>query len=126
MKKHTIYGYEFLKDYSASVIKLAAEISLTHHERWDGSGYPIGLKGEEIPISGQIVGVADSFDAMISKRPYKRAKSFDEAFREIEENSGTLYSPQVVKAFLESVEEVISIYRGDKYNNNFNDNFEKN
>ncbi|MCD6450385.1 MAG: two-component system response regulator, partial [Thermotogaceae bacterium] len=100
--------------------------SLTHHERWDGSGYPIGLKGEEIPISGQIVGVADSFDAMISKRPYKRAKSFDEAFREIEENSGTLYSPQVVKAFLESVEEVISIYRGDKYNNNFNDNFEKN
>ena len=110
MKKHTIYGYELLKGYSTAVFKLAAEIALTHHERWNGSGYPRGLKENEIPISAQIVGITDSFDAMVSNRVYKKAKSFDEAFKEIEENSGILYSPKAVNAFLELKDVIIKKY----------------
>jgi len=110
MKKHTIYGYSLLKGYSTDVFKLAAEIALTHHERWNGSGYPRGLKENDIPISAQIVGVADSFDAMVSDRPYKKAKSFNDAFKEIEKNSGILYSPKIVNAFLELKDVIIKKY----------------
>jgi len=114
MKKHTIYGYELLKDSSTYVLRLAAEIALTHHERWNGSGYPKGLERDNIPISAQIVGVADSFDAMVTDRPYKRAKSLKEAFKEIKENSGILYSPKVVEAFLKLEKEITIIYSEER------------
>jgi len=110
MKKHTIYGYEILRNRSVRILKFAAEIALTHHERWNGSGYPKGLKGEQIPISAQIVGVADSFDAMVSDRPYKKAKSFEEAFGEIESLSGILYSPKVVEKFLKLRKDIEMYY----------------
>lgn len=110
MKKHTIYGYELLKNSSTHVMKMAAEIALNHHERWNGSGYPRGLKEEQIPVSAQIVGVVDSFDAMVTDRPYKDAVSLEEAFKEIQINSGILYSPRVVEEFLRHKSEVVKYY----------------
>jgi putative two-component system response regulator len=111
MKTHTEIGYSILKEGSSSILERAAEIALTHHERWNGSGYPKGLKGEEIPLSGQIVAVADSFDAIVSKRPYKKARPLSEGFDEIEKTSGVLYSPKVVEAFLSLRKEIEHRYR---------------
>ena len=79
---------------------LAAEIAHTHHERWDGTGYPAGLAGEEIPLAGRIVAVADVFDALISERPYKPAWPVERAIAEIRAGAGTHFDPAVVAAFL--------------------------
>ncbi len=111
MKAHTMIGYKILRASSSNILKKAAMISLTHHERWDGSGYPRGLKGDEIPIEGQIVAVADSFDAMVSKRVYKEPKPFDEAFQEIISLSGRHYSPSVVSAFQSLYDEIKWYYK---------------
>ena len=111
MKTHTMIGYNVLKASSSEILKKAAMISLTHHERWDGSGYPRGLKGDEIPIEGQIVAVADSFDAMVSKRVYKEPKPFNEAFQEIISLSGRHYSPYVVSAFQSLYDEIRWYYK---------------
>jgi len=110
MKKHTLMGYEILKDSSSKILKEAAIISLTHHERWDGSGYPKGLKGDEIPIEGLIVAVADSFDAMVCKRVYKKPIPLEKAFEEIKSLSGKWYSPEVVKAFIDLESEIYEYY----------------
>lgn len=110
IKKHTIVGYKILSKSKPSILRLGAEVALTHHERWDGSGYPNGLKGKEIPVSGLIVSVADSFDAMVSKRPYRKPKTFEEAFQEIETLSGRYYSPEVVEAFLKLERDVVEVY----------------
>ncbi|PLV58775.1 two-component system response regulator [Thermotoga sp. KOL6] len=117
MKQHTIIGFRILSRSSSPILQMGAEISLTHHERWNGSGYPRGLKRKEIPISGLIVAVADSFDAMVTERPYKRAKTLDEAFQEIELLSGKLYSPEVVEAFLSLEKEIREVYRREKDEN---------
>jgi len=111
MKQHTLIGFRILSRSSSPILRMGAEIALTHHERWNGSGYPKGLKGKEIPLSGLIVAVADSFDAMVSKRPYKKPKSLEEAFQEIESLSGELYSPEVVEAFLALEREISEVYR---------------
>ncbi|MCD6551280.1 HD domain-containing phosphohydrolase [Thermotoga sp.] len=110
MKLHTIFGYELLKGSRSPVLSLAAEVSLYHHERWNGKGYPHGLKGDEIPLSAQIVAVADSLDAMVSHRPYKAKKSFDEAAEEIRNLSGISYSPDVVEAFTGVIDEIRELY----------------
>lgn len=106
MKTHAMIGYRILKKSSSDILRKAAVISLTHHERWDGSGYPRGLKGDEIPIEGQIVAVADSFDAMVSKRVYKDPKPFEEAFQEVRSLSGSFYSPKIVSVFIELHDEI--------------------
>lgn len=80
--------------------KMALDVALSHHERWDGTGYPMGLKGEEIPLPARIVAVVDVFDALISVRPYKKAWSVTDALEEIKRGSGTHFDPQVVEAFL--------------------------
>jgi putative two-component system response regulator len=85
-------------------LRLAAEIALTHHERWDGRGYPAGLAGEEIPLAGRIVAVADVFDALIHERPYKAAWAVPQAITEIRTGAGTQFDPAVVTAFLAVVE----------------------
>jgi len=121
MKQHTIVGYKILSRSKSSILRLGAEIALTHHEKWDGSGYPRGLKGREIPVSGLIVSVADSFDAMVSERPYKKPKTLEEAFREIETLSGRYYSPEVVEAFLKLKKEVLEVYRRDDGEDSSND-----
>ncbi|MGD2092523.1 MAG: HD domain-containing protein [Candidatus Aminicenantes bacterium] len=113
MKRHTLIGYDILKDSSSEVIQLAAVIALTHHERYDGSGYPQGLKGKEIPIAGRIVAVADYFDALMSKRVYKDAWSIEKVLETLKERSGTTFDPVCLEAFFKSLEEILKIK--DKY-----------
>lgn len=101
MKHHTRIGAEILGDGRSRLLKLSEEIALTHHERWDGTGYPAGLKGDEIPISGRIVAVADVFDALTHVRPYKSAWPPDRALAEIKRLSGSHFDPDVVAALAE-------------------------
>jgi len=100
IKTHTIIGGRILCESRFPVVKMAMEIAFTHHEHWDGSGYPSGLKGEGIPISGRIIAVADAFDAMTHARPYKGALPVEHAVTEIRRCSGTQFDPRVVDAFL--------------------------
>ena len=88
---------------------MAEQIALYHHEHWDGTGYPEGLKGEEIPLCARIMSVADVFDALISRRCYKEVHSMQEAFRIIEEGSGTQFEPAIVKAFLSEEEAIEAV-----------------
>ena len=100
MNLHTIIGNKIFDGSEFPIVKASAQIALTHHEKYDGTGYPKGLKGEEIPLYGRIVAVADHFDAFASERCYKSAHSFDEAISEIERGANTFFDPQVVIAFL--------------------------
>jgi len=102
-ERHTIIGGRILSGGLFPVLRLAEEIALTHHERWDGKGYPHQLAGDDIPLSGRIVAVADSFDALTQPRPYKAAWPIDEAITEIQVNSGRRYDPAVVDALLRVV-----------------------
>ena len=98
MKQHTLIGAAILGNGSSRSLKLSEEIALTHHEHWDGSGYPAGLVGGAIPISGRIVAVADVFDALTNMRPYKHAWPARQALAEIQRLSGTHFDPAVVAA----------------------------
>ncbi len=100
MKTHTTIGARILGDSGYPVLSLGREIALTHHERWDGDGYPAGLRSEAIPIAGRIVAVADVFDAITHARPYKDAFPMSYAVAEITQASGTQFDPRVVEAFL--------------------------
>ena len=109
VKSHTFLGQMIMDVQSSPIITMAAKIALTHHEKWDGSGYPLGLTGEEIPLAGRITAVADVFDALSSKRPYKPAFPLDKCFEIIHEGSGSHFDPAVVDAFLgcrEAIENV--------------------
>jgi len=99
IKKHAIIGHHILSGSSSPLMNLAAEIAISHHERWDGRGYPNGLVGASIPLSGRVTAVADVFDALTHERPYKPAWSETEAVAEIAKNSGTMFDPDVVDAF---------------------------
>ncbi len=109
MKRHTLVGYDILKDSSSDVIQLAAVIALTHHERYDGSGYPRGLEGEKIPIAGRIVTVADYFDALMSKRVYKKAWSIEKVLETLKERSGKIFDPVCLEAFFKSLDDILEI-----------------
>jgi len=106
MKQHTTIGAEILKDASADFIKLAAEISLSHHEKWDGSGYPQGLKGSDIPLTGRIVAMADVFDALTSERVYRAPIPLEKALAMIKEGRGSHFDPQVMDTFLAIEDEI--------------------
>ncbi len=106
VQKHTQLGKAILGDPGSPIMKLAASIAETHHERWDGSGYPHGLAGEQIPIEGRITAVADVFDAISSERPYKPAFSWDQCLEIIREGRGKQFDPRVVAAFFESLDQV--------------------
>jgi putative two-component system response regulator len=99
MKSHTLIGAEILGGSSWPVLRLGEEIALSHHERWDGTGYPEAKVGEEIPVSGRIVIVADSFDALTHSRPYAEAWDPATAASEIRRQSGQHFDPEVVEAF---------------------------
>ena len=117
MKSHTTYGKRILAKGSANYIRMGAEIAETHHERWNGSGYPKGLSGAQIPISGSIMGICDSYDALRSRRPYKARFPHEEAVRIITEGDGRTdpkhFRPEVLAAFRESEEQFREIYAAE-------------
>ncbi|MBU1168900.1 MAG: two-component system response regulator [Proteobacteria bacterium] len=100
MKRHSIIGGELLSGSNSKLMQIAEIIAKTHHERWDGSGYFEGLRGDEIPLAGRIVCICDVFDALVSERPYKKAWTVNEAIREIENWSGSHFDPFLAKKFI--------------------------
>ena len=116
IKKHTVEGYKIVKKimpqaFDELQLRLAEEITLYHHERWDGTGYPEQKKGEEIPLSARILAVSDVFDALSSERPYKEAYNLDKAFAMILEESGTHFDPLVVDSFFAARKKIESSYK---------------
>jgi putative two-component system response regulator len=109
MKQHTVIGAKILEGSEAQFIELAKVIALSHHEKWDGSGYPKGLKGSKIPLAGRITAIADVFDALTSKRPYKEPFSLERSFNIIKESRGSQFDPEVVDAFFAVEDEILSI-----------------
>ena len=106
MQKHAERGRRILEGSTSDVVRLAAEIAESHHERWDGAGYPRGLKGAAIPLSGRIVAVADVFDALVTERPYKTAWPLDRARSFVADQAGLHFDPRCVDAFLAGWDEV--------------------
>ncbi len=109
MRTHTQIGYTILNKSDAPVFRLAADIALHHHERWDGSGYPSGLSGTSIPAAAHIVALADVFDALTMKRPYKDAWPVDRAVATIKESAGTHFNPVMVDTFCAILPEILEI-----------------
>ncbi|MEK7745112.1 MAG: HD domain-containing phosphohydrolase [Elusimicrobiota bacterium] len=114
MKKHPVYGARMLEGAESRLLKLARNIALAHHEHWDGTGYPHGLKGEEIPLEARIVSVVDVFDALTTRRVYKGAWTLDETFRYMLDQSGRLFDPVVVEAFLKCKSPVEEMCLGER------------
>jgi putative two-component system response regulator len=112
MKSHSNIGFEILSVRENDILKAGREIALSHHEKWDGSGYPNGLAGEQIPLFGRISAIADVFDALGTRRPYKEPFSNDECFRIIAEGRGTHFDPAIVDLFLKHKEEILQIKAG--------------
>ena len=110
MQKHATIGYNMLKDFNNKYLKIGAEIAYSHHEKFNGKGYPNGLKGDEINVLGQIVAIADVFDALTSKRPYKEAWSMEKAFKLIEDEAGEQFNPIFAQIFLASKDEILEIF----------------
>jgi putative two-component system response regulator len=104
MERHTEFGYDLLADSGSELLDLAATVARTHHERWDGGGYPRRLQGEEIPLEGRIVAVADVYDALTSDRPYRAALPVGEARAFLVQERGKAFDPRVVDAFLGGAE----------------------
>jgi PAS domain S-box-containing protein len=109
MERHTTVGYQILADSESELLRIAATIALTHHEHFDGGGYPKGLSGEEIPIEGRITAVADVFDALLSDRCYRPALSVEDAVEVMQEGRSTHFDPQIVDALLDHREEALSL-----------------
>lgn len=116
MKTHTTMGVRILEGSNADVIQLGETIAGTHHEKWNGEGYPKGLKGQDIPISGRITAIADVFDGLTSKRPYKKPFSLDHSFSIMAEGRGTHFDPAAVDAFFAVKDEILHVkahYQGE-------------
>lgn len=109
MREHPVIGARIIGVHTVGLLHMAHDIALTHHERWDGSGYPRGLQGEEIPIVGRIVAVADVFDALTTQRPYKKAWPLNEAIAYIREQRGKHFDPRLVEVFLEQLPAILEV-----------------
>ncbi len=109
MKLHTVFGGKILAGSKSELIQLGEEVALTHHEKWDGTGYPRGLKDDDIPLSGQIVAIADVFDALTSRRPFKEAFPIDRSFAIIREGRGKHFAPDLVDAFFAIENQIVDI-----------------
>ena len=110
MESHTTIGAAILKDSDIPLMQLSLKIALSHHEKWDGTGYPDRVKGEDIPIEGRIVALADVFDALSNKRVYKAAMSIEETMGIIKDGSGTHFDPEVISAFEKGMDGVMEVY----------------
>ena len=106
MKTHSILGHRILSKSDTPLFKLAADVALYHHEKWDGSGYPEGLAGSDIPQSARIVAIVDVFDALTTKRPYKEPWSEAAAFAEIRNSGGSHFDPELMACFFNIQEEI--------------------
>ncbi|BCD89623.1 two-component system response regulator [Pseudomonas solani] len=109
MREHVRIGAEIIGEHPSGLLRMARSIALTHHEKWDGSGYPNGLRGEEIAIEGRIVAIADVFDALTSERPYKRAWSVEDAIALLREQSGRHFDPSLVELFISQMPAVLEV-----------------
>jgi len=109
MEEHSSIGAEILGQHEWPLMQMAREVALTHHEKWDGTGYPAQLKGEDIPLVGRICAIADVFDALTSDRPYKRGWTFEEATAFILDGKGTHFDPTLVEKFIENLDEIREI-----------------
>jgi putative two-component system response regulator len=115
VKSHTTIGASILSGSSSELLKAGEIIAMSHHERWDGTGYPKSLRGEEIPLFGRICAVADAFDALTSRRPYKEAYSNEKALSILQDETGTHFDSAIIKAFLINIDEIIETK--DKHSN---------
>lgn len=113
-EQHTLEGARLLRGSDSAYLQAAEIIALTHHERWDGSGYPHRMNGSEIPLSGRLCAVADVFDALTTSRPYKQENSAQEAYQLIVDASGTLFDPEIVAVFQRSFDEIQKILKTKK------------
>lgn len=109
MRQHPLIGADIIGEHPSGLLKMARLMALTHHEKWDGSGYPYQLKGEEIPIVGRIVAIADVFDALTTARPYKKAWPIEDALTYLKEQSGKHFDPDLLKIFLENLPAVLDV-----------------
>ena len=109
LRRHTDIGARIMDASSSPILEMARRIALTHHERWDGNGYPLGLSREDIPVEGRITAVADVFDALSSKRPYKPAFPLQKCFAIMAEGRGTQFDPEVLDAFFVRRDDIIQI-----------------
>jgi putative two-component system response regulator len=109
MRRHAMIGSRILANSSSALLQAGRVIALCHHERWDGTGYPNGTAGEEIPLWARICAVADVFDAVTSERPYKPAYSIDEALNILRNGRGTQFDPQIVDVFFDKLDEILEI-----------------
>jgi putative two-component system response regulator len=125
IRRHPKVGAEIIGEHEDPLLKLARTIALTHHENWDGSGYPDGLKGDAIPWPGRVMAIVDSFEAMTTTQFYREPKTIDEAAAEIAKGAGTRYDPKIVEAFkkafpaMKKVRESLSDQLGDLINLDF-------
>jgi HD-GYP domain-containing protein (c-di-GMP phosphodiesterase class II) len=110
MKTHAAIGGRILAGSNDPILQLSAEVALAHHEKWDGSGYPEGLSGENIPLSGRIVALADVFDALCSKRCYKEAMTLDQVTSIIQAGRGAHFQPEVVDRLFDDLDEILELY----------------
>ena len=109
MKIHTTMGAKILANSKSKILQVAEQIALSHHEKWNGKGYPLGLSGDDIPLAGRIVALADVFDALTSKRPYKNPFPVKVAIDIIKKERGQHFDPDVVDIFLENIDEILKI-----------------
>ncbi len=112
MKQHPEIGARIIGNNPSALIQLARETALYHHEKWDGSGYPFGMRGEAIPLSARLAAISDVFDALTSERPYKQAWSTEQAVAELRRESGRHFDPDIVDLFIEHLPEILSIRAG--------------
>lgn len=109
MERHTTDGEQILRGLASPIFIMGADIAATHHERWDGSGYPKGFSGEQIPLSGRICALADVFDALTTVRSYKQPMDEQNAFDLIQRSGGSLFDPKVVQAFVDCFPDFLRI-----------------
>jgi putative two-component system response regulator len=109
IKKHPIIGAQIIGEHKDGLLKTARDVAISHHEKWDGSGYPFGLRKDEISKEGRIIAIADVFDALTSERPYKKAWTTDDACKYIHEQSGKHFDPDFVPLFLNKLPEILEI-----------------
>jgi putative two-component system response regulator len=109
MRRHSVIGSAILDNSTSQILQAGRVIAMTHHERWDGTGYPHGISGSEIPLWGRICAVCDVFDAMTSERPYKPAFGNEEAWQILRDGRGSHFDPRLVDLFFECLQDILAV-----------------